>query len=175
MSSSPGPIPMPKGRAGPKLLPPGIHFGLPRSVQGKDAPELRRPPAPPQRSGVMRSITPQMLTDALDAVDRGQGTNLPTSGQGLSVCLAPVVREVILRSGLEQVEIQRFQHDLAEVLSNPEFIALLPRWSEHLEFSLYWVDVMGPRFVDVFRFAVFVKAEQQAIVAACEHSRRDRR
>jgi hypothetical protein len=154
-------------------MPPGASVGL--TPQDKPLPgvkPLRRPANQPVPGRLLYDMTPEMITDALTAAARGEVTDLPACDERPPVRLVNSIRATIAESGLNENEIQALYQQLAAVLSLPERVSRLPRWSERPDCLLYPILVSSTAFTHFLTFVLVIEAEQQAVlVLACEHHR----
>jgi hypothetical protein len=174
MNPSKGPRTLPKGRmSGPVRLPTAQpHLSAEVLRRYFSGIPLRRAPAPAGPAGPFRTLTPADVDLSLEAITRGEATDLPANGQALTVRLAPAVRAVIEQSGLGPDEVSQVYQRFTEALGNPETVAVLPHWRERPDCALHHFLLSTRDAVHVFTFAIVPRVESGAVlVVGGEHYR----
>jgi hypothetical protein len=126
---------------------------------------------PTEPAGPLRTVTPADVEQAIQAVARGEGTALPLSEGLHPIQVAPSVREVFQRTGLDDTQLQRIYDYLGAQFSSPESVARLPRWSERTDAVLCMDGRLVGKTGHLFTFVLVIGPESTVILAACEHRR----
>jgi hypothetical protein len=171
MSQEKGPLRVNAKNLAAAHTPPIEKPGLPAEVVLKyrsNAP-LRRPAAARRhRTEATLQIAPAVVNQGLDAVSRGDTTDVRAEARELTVRIVPAVRDAVQQSGLTPDEMARLFDRLANALGSEETITKLPQVDATSDLRVHKTVIGRKGTATIFRFVIALVLETSAVaVVAC--------